>query len=181
MNGVRKLACGIMCLAAMIASATVTTNLDIYLRYFVDDDAEQEGDGSEASPFATIANAIEKADAAIAGGAQSVTIQVADGTYPENGLVVTNAIVIAGNASDRTAVKIGKTGARVFRIANAGAVLKNLTVTNGTVTDKDASYAGGNVRLEAGTVANCVLTGGGNSSITEGKGGNLYKIGRAHV
>lgn len=174
MNGVRKLACGIMCLAAMIASATVTTNLDSYLRYFVDDDAEQEGDGSEASPFATIANAIEKADAAIAGGAQSVTIQVADGEYPENGLVVTNAIVIAGNASDRTAVKIGKTGARVFRIANDDAMLRNLTVQNGTVPTKYEDDAGGNVRLEAGTVANCVLTGGGDSSITEGKGGNLY-------
>ena len=165
MNGVRKLACGIMCLAAMIASATVTTNL-----YFVDSKAEQEGDGSEASPFATIFNAIEKADADIAGGAQSVTIQVADGEYPENDLVVTNAIVIAGNASDRTAVKIGKTGARVFRIAHADAALKNLTVQNGTVT----STAGGNVRLESGTVTNCVLTGGGNSSLTQGKGGNLY-------
>ena len=169
MNGVRKLACGIMCLAVMIASATVTTNL-----YFVDSKAEQEGDGSEASPFATIFNAIEKADAAIAGGAQSVTIQVADGTYPENGLVVTNPIVIEGNASDRTAVKIGKTGARVFRIANDDAMLRNLTVQNGTVTTKSEADAGGNVRLEAGTVTNCVLTGGGDSSITEGKGGNLY-------
>ena len=169
MNGVRKLACGIMCLAAMIASATVTTNL-----YFVDSKAAPEGDGSEASPFATIANAIEKADAAIAGGAQSVTIQVADGEYPENDLVVTNAIVIAGNASDRTAVKIGKSGARVFRIANDDAMLRNLTVQNGTVTTKSEADAGGNVRLEAGTVTNCVLTGGGDSSITEGKGGNLY-------
>ena len=169
MNGVRKLACGIMCLAAMIASATVTTNL-----YFVDSKAEQDGDGSEASPFATIANAIEKADAAIAGGAQSVTIQVADGEYPENGLVVTNAIVIAGNASDRTAVKIGKTGARVFRIANAGAVLKNLTVQNGTVPTQSEADAGGNVRLESGMVTNCVLTGGGNTSVNQEKGGNLY-------
>ena len=169
MNGVRKLACGIMCLAVMIASATVTTNL-----YFVDSKAEQEGDGSEASPFATIFNAIEKADAAIAGGAQSVTIQVADGEYPENGLVVTNAIIIEGNAADRTAVKIGTTGARVFRIAHADAALKNLTVQNGTVTNKDESCAGGNVRLEAGMVTNCVLTGGGNTSEDQEKGGNLY-------
>ena len=153
----------------MAADSDVAT-----VRYFVDDDAKQEGDGSEASPFATIANAITQADAAIAGGASLVTIHIEDGDYPENGLVVTNAIIIEGNAADRTAVKIGKTGARVFRIANAGAVLKNLTIQNGMVMDKDASYAGGNVRLESGTVANCVLTGGGNSSITEGKGGNLY-------
>ena len=152
-----------------------------YLCYFVDDDAAPGGDGSEASPFATISNAIEKADAGIAGGAQSVTIQVADGTYPENGLVVTNVIFIAGNASDRTAVKIGKTGARVFRIANAGAVLKNLTVQNGTVPTKAEADAGGNVRLEAGTVTNCVLTGGGTTSVTDNKGGNLYISGGSVV
>jgi hypothetical protein len=133
-----------------------------------------DDDGSAEHPFATISNAIEKADAAIAGGAQHVIINVAGGSYLENGLVVTNAIVIEGNASDRTAVKIGKTGARVFRIANAGAVLKNLTVQNGTVTGANATYAGGNVRLEAGTVANCVLTGGGKASLTDYKGGNLY-------
>ena len=176
---------GLMIAAAILCGASAawadysdeniaTTEISLTVFYFVDDDAAPGGDGSEASPFATISNAIEKADADIAGGAQSVTIQVADGTYPENGLVVTNAIVIAGNASDRTAVKIGKTGARVFRIAHAGAVLKNLTVQNGTVTTSAAANAGGNVRLEAGTVTNCVLTGGGNSSITDGKGGNLY-------
>ena len=81
-----------------------------------------------------ISHTIEKADAAIAGGAQHVIINAADGSYPENGLVVTNAIVIAGNAADRTAVKIGKSGARVFRVAHADAALKNLTVQNGTVT-----------------------------------------------
>ena len=133
-----------------------------------------DDDGSAEHPFATISNAIEKADAAIAGGAQHVIINAADGSYPENGLVVTNAIVIAGNAADRTAVKIGKSGARVFRIAHADAALKNLTVQNGTVTTSAAANAGGNVRLENGTVANCVLTGGGKASLTDYKGGNLY-------
>ena len=133
-----------------------------------------DDDGSAEHPFATISNAIEKADAAIAGGAQHIIINVADGSYPENGLVVTNAIVIAGNAADRTAVKIGKSGARVFRIAHADAALKNLTVQNGTVTTSAAANAGGNVRLENGTVANCVLTGGGKASLTDYKGGNLY-------
>ena len=135
---------------------------------------DDDNPGTEVEPFATISNAIEKADAAIAGGAQSVKINVADGSYPENGLVVTNAIVISGNAADRTAVKVGTSGARVFRIAHADAVLRNLTVQNGTVTAADVAYAGGNVRLEAGTVANCVLTGGGKASLTDYRGGNLY-------
>ena len=33
MNMVRKLACGVVCFAAMITSATVTTNLDSYVEY----------------------------------------------------------------------------------------------------------------------------------------------------
>ena len=156
------------------AGKSATIAFKTFVCYFVDSEAATEGDGSAESPFATISNAIEKADAAIAGGAQSVTIHVEDGTYPENGLVVTNAIVIAGNAVDRTAVKIGISGARVFRIANDDAILRNLTVQNGTVTAVNIAYAGGNVRLENGTVANCVLTGGGINSLTEDKGGNLY-------
>ena len=53
------------------------------------------------------------------------------------------------------------------------AVLRNLTVTNGTVTAADISYAGGNVRLENGTVTNCVLARG-SSTVQDGKGLNLY-------
>jgi hypothetical protein len=149
----------------------------IYRRYFVDSEAEHEGDGSEASPFATIANAITQVNAAIAGGAQLVAIHVADGNYPENGLVVTNAIVIEGNASDRTAVKIGKTGGCVFLVENANAVLRNLTVQNGQsqATEKYAT-AGGNIRLNAGVVTNCVITGAtinGNDKA----GANLFVTG----
>ncbi len=33
MNMVRKLACGVMCFAAMIASATTTTNFDFFVEY----------------------------------------------------------------------------------------------------------------------------------------------------
>lgn len=142
---------------------------------------DDDNPGTAAEPFATISNAIEKADAVIAGGAQTAMIRVLDGTYLENDLVVTNAIVISGNAADRTAVKIGKTGARVFRIANAGAALRNLTVQDGTLTAADMAYAGGNVRLEAGTVTNCVLTGGGNSSLSGGRGGNIYVSGGSVV
>ena len=142
---------------------------------------DDDNPGTAAEPFATISNAIEKADAVIAGGAQTAMIRVLDGTYLENDLVVTNAIVISGNAADRTAVKIGKTGARVFRIANAGAALRNLTVQDGTLTAADMAYAGGNVRLEAGTVTNCVLTGGGKSSLSGGRGGNIYVSGGSVV
>jgi parallel beta-helix repeat protein len=41
------------------------------------------------------------------------------------------------------------------------------------VTNADVAYAGGNVRLEAGMVTNCVLTGA-SDTIQDGKGLNLY-------
>ena len=149
----------------------------IYRRYFVDSEAEQEGDGSEASPFATIANAITQANAAIAGGARLVVIHAADGDYPENGLVVTNAIVIEGNASDRTAVKIGKTGGSVFLVENANAVLRNLTVRNGqSQATETYATAGGNIRLNAGVVTNCVITGATNNG-NDKAGANLFVAG----
>ena len=166
---VKSAAVKALALGAMLMSTPVQA-----ADYYVAKTGSDDDDGSAEHPFATISNAIEKADAAIAGGAQHVIINAADGSYPENGLVVTNAIVIAGNAADRTAVKIGKSGARVFRIAHADAALKNLTVQNGTVTTSAAANAGGNVRLENGTVANCVLKGGGKASLTDYKGGNLY-------
>lgn len=149
----------------------------IYRRYYVDSAATSEGDGSQASPFATIAYAITQANAAIAGGDRQVIIHAEDGTYPENGLSVSNPIVIEGNASDRTAVKIGKTGGRVFLVENADAMLRNLTVQNGQSQSTEAyATAGGNIRLNAGMVTNCVITGAtvnGNDKA----GANLFVAG----
>lgn len=140
--------------------------------FYVAMTGNDENDGTDAFPLATVSAAIGKADAAIAGGAQSVMIHIADGSYPENGLVVTNAIVITGNQTDRTAVKIGVTGACIFTVNHADAVLMNLTVKDGKILSKND--LGGNVHLNSGTVANCVLTGGGNTGLIDGKGGNLY-------
>ena len=129
-------------------------------------------DSGAAYPYATAATAATTlADAlnvltnSLSAGATAlggVTIHVADGTYPENALPkIASAVVVEGNASDRTAVKIGKTGARVFHVADAGAMLRNLTVQNGQSLGKNTSTAaaGGNVRLEAGVVTNCVIKG----------------------
>lgn len=139
---------------------------------------DDSASGAQGAPVSTIATAIAKANAAIVGGETSATIHVGDGTYSENSLKIENPIVIEGNASDRTAVKIGKTGTNVFHIVHADAALRNLTVQNGKalriqISSKVYAYAhGGNVRLEAGVVTNCVLTSGTGDN--DCYGANLY-------
>jgi hypothetical protein len=134
--------------------------------------------GTAAAPFLTVAHALAtltNVTSACSTDVDGVTVHIATGTYEENALpAIASRVTVEGIASDRTAVKIGKSGARIFRLTDEGAVLRNLTVQNGTVPTKNEVDAGGNVRLENGTVTNCVLTGGGNTSVDQEKGGNLY-------
>ena len=162
-----------MVVLASVAFTLPSLSVDFYVAT-PSNGGDDGASGAQEAPFATISNAIEKANAAIVGGETSATIHVADGTYAENSLKVENPIVIEGNASDRTAVKIGKTGGQVFLLANAGAMLRNITVENGQSKGKaNSSAAGGNVRLEAGVVTNCVLSGGAIST-HDYVGANLF-------
>lgn len=144
---------------------------------YVSPEGSDANAGTEAAPFLTVAHALAtltNLNSSCATDIDGVTVHIAGGTYEENGIpAIASRVTVEGNATDRTDVKIGKTGARVFRIANAAAVLRNLTVQNGTVTNANEAIAGGNVRLEAGIVTNCVLTGG-SASVQDGKGLNLY-------
>ena len=145
---------------------------------YVSTEGSDANAGTAAAPFLTVAHAlgsltnVTSASSTVVVG---VTVHIATGTYEENALpAIASRVTVEGNASDRTAVKIGKTGARIFCLTDEDAVLRNLTVTNGTVTAATVADAGGNVRLENGIVTNCVLTGGGNTTLTDDRGGNLY-------
>jgi hypothetical protein len=144
---------------------------------YVSTEGSDANAGTAAAPFLTVAHALgslTNVTSACSTDVDGVTVHIATGTYEENALpAIASRVTVEGIASDRSAVRVGKTGARIFRLADAGAVLRNLTVTNGTVTAADISYAGGNVRLENGTVTNCVLARG-SSTVQDGKGLNLY-------
>ena len=144
---------------------------------YVSPEGNDANAGTAAAPFLTVAHALAtltNVNSSCATDVDGVTVHIAAGTYEENGLpAIGSRVTVEGIASDRNAVKIGKSGARIFCLTDEDAVLRNLTVTNGTVTAADISYAGGNVRLENGTVTNCVLARG-SSTVQDGKGLNLY-------
>ena len=131
------------------------------------------GNGSSGNPYATISNALEKANTAIAGGDTSATIHVADGTYMEHSLTLANPITIVGESGDRDAVIIDANASnanqrRAFTLNHAAATLSGVTVRNGYLW----SLAGGNILIDAsgGVVTNCVVlnglgVGGGNISL----------------
>ena len=143
--------------------------------YVSDADGNDANAGTAAAPLKTVTKALNTLTNLLSNcetDVDGVTIHVAAGTYLENALPkISSAVTIEGVASDRTAAKIGKTGDRIFLVENAGAVLRNLTVQNGTCDN-----SGGNIRLNAGMVTNCVITGAtvtGNDKL----GANIYMVG----
>jgi len=168
---------------ARAASVTFTPTAPFEMRavfytmrdlYVATDGDDGTGDGSQAKPYATIAKAITEADTAIAGlSADMATIHIADGTYVEYNLNVTNAITIVGESGNRDAVIIDAKASnsnqrRAFTLNHAAATLSGVTVRNGYLW----SLAGGNILIDAsgGVVTNCVVlnglgVGGGNISL----------------
>lgn len=89
---------------------------------FVDPRGSDVGDGSQESPFASLARAVAVADA-------GDTIYVAPGTYTED-LVVAKRVEIVGFDRRGTIIRSETTGGRVidFAAGAADSVLRNLTV-----------------------------------------------------
>ena len=158
------------------AGKSATVAFRTYACYFVDDDAAPGGDGSEASPFATISNAVESAKTAIAAGSEYVEIRVADGTYTETNFALDGPITIVGESRDGVEIVDNVAGYRAFTITYADAVVKNLTISgNGYKTNNGQ---GGHIRMTAGLVENCVIKDGrAGASKGYGYGGNVWLSG----
>ena len=67
--------------AAAAVAALLSLGSALAADFYVATNGNDGGDGSQATPFATIGVAIAAADAAIAGGDTDATIHVAAGTY----------------------------------------------------------------------------------------------------
>ncbi len=123
-------------------------------------DADGYG-GSWALPYATISNAVAKAQ-------DDDVILISNGTY-----TVTKQISVSSNvhlrsynngAVDRAGtLVVGGSGVRGFYLNNTGAVLEGVTVTNGAL----ANDSGGGIYLNAGLVTNCAVV---NCLATNGGG-----------
>ena len=138
---------------------------------------DENGDGSQGNPFATISNALAKANAAITGGtADAAAIRVAAGTYNENMLLLTNAVSIIGagsatNAEDSVILQPAKLDGEntyAVRLEHEDALLENVKVR---VASRTFNKNGYNVYLVNGTVRGCWVAGNGEAK------DNLYMTG----
>ena len=150
--------------------------------YYVAKTGDDDNDGTQASPFATIGMAIAAANATIAGGAAAaVTVHVGDGTYAEHTLTLEKPITIVGESGNRDAVIVNANGSnanrrRAFTLNHAAATVSGITVKNGYVDGGGITACGGNVLIDenGGVVTNCVVLNGYAVG-----GGNIYMNGEA--
>ena len=164
-------------LVAILASCISLTGLAIDYHVAPTDASPAGSDsnpGTAEAPCATIAKAITTANAAIEGGESGATIHLADGTYTEYNLTLAKAITVKSLSGNRDSVIVqantsarGTTGRRVFFISSDDAVIADITIRYGCWTTKgsgtDNGYNGGNIRMSAGMVTNCVVAQGMSS------------------
>ena len=121
--------------------------------------------------FATVEHALA---AATSGGD---TIYVASGTYPISTTLALDRFVTIQGAGDTFAdvtLDAGK-ARRVAVLSHASATLRNLTLANGYSGSTGTGGGGGCVRVTAGLVENCRITGG--SIVRQGYGAGVYNAG----
>ena len=155
--------------------------------YYVSTSGSDQNEGSSNSPFATLPFAQSKADEAIAAGIESVTINVADGTYDitasESSLNLTNAISVIGNTGDPSQVVIlnNSTKHRSFYLNHNSAAIKGITIDRTSAESLVGVTMGGHINLANGLIEDCVIRGGklGSSvEVTNNQlGGNVYMTG----
>lgn len=128
-------------------------------------DGSDAADGTAASPFKTVAHALEVASERARATSSTVSVKVGPGTFfLEKELVVSDAIRLVGAGRDLTILD-GQKKCRVLNIQHVDATVSDFTITNG----KTPSYqSGGGVTMSAGTLCRCLVTG---NSAAEGGGG----------
>ena len=152
---------------------------------------------SPVYPYDTPAKAAKKiADCLVAmtnnasanlGAVDGGTIRVLAGTHAETGLQLACGVTVCGDTGNPADVVINDSvnGSRAFTMSHAGAVVRDLTVSGTGVRTSiwsgTPSY-GGHIYITAGTVENCIVTGGyaaggSNGGWGRGFGGNVYMSG----
>ena len=143
----------------------VNATYDPAVRYVATTGDDANNGGTPESPKKTIGAAVDS----LASISQTLpcTVHVAPGLYPiSNPIVVTNAISVIGDAPDPSRVIVSNTVSsgnasqehRVFIIANAGALVANLTMQKGEAYNRNGGNF--NIGTAGGMVSNCVVEAG---------------------
>jgi parallel beta-helix repeat protein len=126
------------------------------------------GDGSVAYPYKTVQKAIDMST-------EGDMILVADGTYNESinysakGITVASYFAVDEDTSHISATTISAVTGRVVYIDDDDAVLKGLTITNGS-----DQYGSGVYVNYSPLITDCVITGNSYPNISNGYGGGIY-------
>ena len=111
-------------------------------------------------------------------GRPGASITIADGTYKENiGIAQGQQIMLTGDTMNPGAVVIDgqNLGSTITLSKNASAIISSVTIINGKSSQGGAINSGGNLALEASSIANSSATGNGGC-IFQGKTGQLLLI-----
>jgi len=140
--------------------------------------------GADTSPYDTwikAAHSIHDAVAAATAAGGANTVYVTNGVYFltnqvtignltilsfKNGALEPTGTIINGNYPAYTN--------RCFYLTSTGAVVEGLTITNGFARDH-----GGGVRMTAGILRNCLVTG--NTCSNDYNGGGIYAVGAGNI
>ena len=144
-------------------------------------------DGDDSRAGTSLSSAMATLGAALASlGANGGTVNVADGTYTDASTLdtlydITAPVVVQSISSNASKVvfRKGSQSARIFRLTNADAVLRNISICDGGFVG--AYGNGGNIYLQDGLVEGCVVSGGSSGTVDPGNyetgGGNIYMTG----
>ena len=125
--------------------------------------SDATGNGSSGNPWATLSNAVAKAQSAA-----NDVIHLAAGTYVASNLAVAKAVTILGNSRDDTFIQPPATNAGIL-VPTASCKLSNLTLRNGKRNMGGAVYLS-NYGIDL-YVVNCRLL---NNTATNGNGAAIY-------
>ena len=116
-----------------------------------------------------------------------LTVRVLSGTVADTGMNLAAAVEIVGDTGDPKDVVINDStaGKRAFTISHAGAAVRGLTISGTgfkTTYSGGTASSGGHITMTAGTVENCIITGGNAATghaggWGRGQGGNVYMTG----
>jgi len=133
--------------------------------------------GAAVAPYASWANAATSIHDAVEIAVGGTTVLLTNETYsiPHQIMITKNITVRGLNGYDSTIIKApGVSGTRCFYMAEAGAMLDGLTITNGNMNGD-----GGGVWMSAGIVSNCLIVGNTCTATHshDGGGGGVYMTG----
>ena len=147
-----------LCIAvAALGAATADT-------WYVATIGDSGNPGTEAAPFASIADALSAAQ-------DGDEIRVAPGTYAISATInVNKGVTVSGASRFETVVEASGTGFRLFSVNHADAVVRGLTIRGATC---GSGGAGVLIGSSGGTVEDCRITGN-TCTGTGNQGGGVH-------